>query len=251
MRSPSPVEPAQPAPSRATWLAPRPHGSTKDRLLDAAENVFIDDGYDAMTLRQITADAQANLAAVSYHFGNKNALVHAMLTRRLDGLNAARLDALDRIEAALGEALTCEHILGALFLPALQRARSPETSGPALLRLLGRAYTDPAPFIVGFLSERYSHGAQRFFAAFQRALPHLPREELGWRLHFFIGSISRNLASPDTDQLIRNFAQNQPLDDSQLIGRLALLMVAALQAPIPSQERACPFQSILGEPRAA
>ena len=148
-----------------------------------------------------------NLAAVSYHFGNKNALVHAMLTRRLDGLNAARLDALDRIEAALGEALTCEHILGALFLPALQRARSPETSGPALLRLLGRAYTDPAPFIVGFLSERYSHGAQRFFAAFQRALPHLPREELGWRLHFFIGSISRNLASPDTDQLIRNFAQ--------------------------------------------
>lgn len=240
--------PAVPTSRPSLRLSPRPNVDTKTRLLDAAELLFIDDGYDAMALRQITALADANLAAVSYHFGAKDALVHAMLARRLDGLNQDRLDLLERLETSLATALTCEHVLGAMFLPALHRARSEADGGPALLRLVGRVYTDPAPFVQRFLRDHYSNVAERFFAAFQRALPHLPREELGWRLHFFIGSISRSLASPNTDQLIHDFSQGNQLDDSQLIGRLALLMVAALQAPLPSKDRACPFASLIDKP---
>lgn len=230
-RSKSPVRPAD----------------TKTRLLDAAEAQYIDSGYEAMSLRHITSRANANLAAVNYHFGGKDALIHAMLTRRLDGLSHNRLALLERFQSMHGAQLTCEHILGAMFIPALQQSRCPEKSGPALLRLLGRAYTDPSPFIRTFLRTMYTDVAERFFRAFQTVLPHLSREELGWRLHFCIGSLSGILAGADTDSLIDDFTQGQRLEDPQLIGRLALIMVAALKAPQAATRETCPFQSMFAE----
>jgi len=63
----------------------------------------------------------------------------------------------------------------------LRLARDPARGGKNFLRLLGRAYADPAPFIRQFLSEQYAAMITRFKAAFGRALPHLPRRELSWR----------------------------------------------------------------------
>jgi len=227
-------------PSRST-------GDTKARILDAAEDIFIECGYEAMSLRQITSRADVNLAAVNYHFGSKEALIHAMLARRLDTLNVERLKLLDRFEAQLANRLTCEHVLGAMFIPALRLSRDPRAGGPAFLRLLGRAYTDPSVFIHDFLNGHYADVAERFFDAFQRALPHLPREELGWRLHFAIGALSGVLAGADTDNLIAEFSKGQTISDLHLIARLASLMVAALKAPLPDGTQLAAFAAVLGD----
>ncbi len=225
----------------------RPAGDTKSRILDAAEALFIECGYEAMSLRQITSRAEVNLAAVNYHFGNKEALIHAMLSRRLDRLNEERLKLLERFDAMLGSRLTCEHVLGAMFIPALRLSREPRVGGKAFLRLLGRAYTDPSSFIRDFLGAHYASVAVRFFDAFQRALPHLPREELGWRLHFAIGALSGVLAGTDTESLISEFSQGKNMNDLQLIARLASLMVAALKAPQPDASQLAAFAAVLGD----
>ncbi|WP_207556690.1 TetR/AcrR family transcriptional regulator [Paraburkholderia acidicola] len=225
----------------------RPAGDTKSRILDAAEALFVECGYEAMSLRQITSRAEVNLAAVNYHFGNKEALIHAMLSRRLDRLNEERLKLLERFDALLGSRLTCEHVLGAMFIPALRLSREPRVGGKAFLRLLGRAYTDPSSFIRDFLGAHYASVAERFFEAFQRALPHLPREELGWRLHFAIGALSGVLAGTDTDSLISEFSQGKDMNDLQLIARLASLMVAALKAPLPDSTQLAVFAAVLGD----
>ncbi|SDQ49425.1 transcriptional regulator, TetR family [Paraburkholderia fungorum] len=222
-------------------------GDTKSRILDAAETLFIECGYEAMSLRQITSRAEVNLAAVNYHFGSKESLIHSMLSRRLDQLNQERLKLLDRFDAMLGERLTCEHVLGAMFIPALRLSRDPRVGGKAFLRLLGRAYTDPSSFIRDFLNGHYASVAVRFFDAFQRALPHLPREELGWRLHFAIGALSGVLAGTDTDSLISEFSQGKSMNDLQLIARLASLMVAALKAPLPDSSQLAAFAAVLGD----
>lgn len=227
-------------PSRGT-------GDTKARILDAAEDIFIECGYEAMSLRQITSRADVNLAAVNYHFGSKEALIHAMLSRRLDKLNVERLKLLERFDAQLGDRLTCEHVLGAMFIPALRLSRDTRAGGPAFLRLLGRAYTDPSAFIHDFLNGHYATVAERFFDAFQRALPHLPREELGWRLHFAIGALSGVLAGADTDNLIAEFSKGQAISDLHLIARLASLMVAALKAPLPDGAQLAAFAAVLGD----
>ena len=72
------------------------NSATKARILDAAEELFMEHGFEATSLRQITATARVNLAAVNYHFGSKEDLFEAVLTRRLDPMNQERLALLTR-----------------------------------------------------------------------------------------------------------------------------------------------------------
>jgi AcrR family transcriptional regulator len=235
----------------------RPSGDTKGRILDAAEDLFIEHGFEAMSLRQITSHADVNLAAVNYHFGSKEALIHSMLARRLDKLNDERLTLLDQFEQRFadtdngkGNGLTCEHVLGALFIPALRLSRDSQHGGRAFLRLLGRAYTDPSSFVREFLAAHYASVSDRIFEAFARALPHLPQEELGWRLNFSIGALSGVLAGSDTTKLLAQFSHGQPMSDLQLISRLASLMVPALKAPVPDEAAFATFSAVLDDANA-
>ncbi len=220
---------------------------TRDRLLDAAERLFLEHGYDGTSSRMITAAADANLAAVNYHFGGKEGLFQAMLARRLDGLHAERLAQLDRDEAdAAGRTLSCDRILAALFMPALAIARDPRRGGVDFLRLLGRAYVDPSPALRGFLSERYAPTMARFKDAFARALPGIERQELSWRLHFTMGALAYTLAGADAWKLIGKLnpaaagqaAGSRAHDDERLLRRLAPFLVAGLQAPLPDLDAA-------------
>ncbi len=168
-------------------------------------------GFEATSLRAITAAAGVNLAAVNYHFGSKEELFQAVLTRRLDPMNQERVDLLTRLEReAAPDPLPCDRILSAMFIPALKLARDPERGGKDFLRLLGRAYADPAPFIRKFLAEQYAVMIARFKAAFGRALPDLPKKELSWRLHFIMGALSYTLAGTDALRLIAELTRPRP-----------------------------------------
>ena len=224
-------------PTKARVIAlkpPRDPATTKARILDAAEALFMEHGYEATSLRSITATAEVNLAAVNYHFGSKEELFQAVLTRRLDPMNQARVELLTRLEArAEPSPLPCERILMALLIPALKLARDPERGGKDFLRLLGRAYADPAPFIRRFLSEQYAVMIARFKAAFARALPQLPRKELSWRLHFIMGALSYTLAGTDALKLIAELNPRESTNDEILLRRLAPFLLAGLEAPLP------------------
>ena len=207
---------------------------TKEKILDAAEAMFMEHGFEATSLRAITAAAGVNLAAVNYHFGSKEELFQAVLTRRLDPMNQERVDLLTRLEReAAPDPLSCDRILSAMFIPALKLARDPERGGKDFLRLLGRAYADPAPFIRKFLAEQYAVMIARFKAAFGRALPDLPRKELSWRLHFIMGALSYTLAGTDALRLIAELTPAETGNDEMLLNRLAPFLLAGLQSPVP------------------
>ena len=206
---------------------------TKDRLLDTAEALFMEHGFEATSLRAITAAAGVNLAAVNYHFGSKEELFQTVLTRRLDPMNQERVDLLTDLEARAAPAsVPCERILSAMFIPALKLARDPQRGGANFLRLLGRAYADPAPFIRRFLSDQYALMIARFKAAFGRALPDLPKRELSWRLHFIMGALSYTLAGADVLKLIEELTPDESVNDEALLQRLAPFLLAGLTAPL-------------------
>src|SRR3954453_22954021 len=88
---------------------------TKTRILDAAESFFMEHGFEATSMRQLTTAAGVNLAAVNYHFGTKEELFQAVLTRRLDPMNQERIELLDELEReAAGKPASCEKILAAM-----------------------------------------------------------------------------------------------------------------------------------------
>jgi len=206
---------------------------TRKRLLEAAESLFIDSGYEAMSLRQVTAKADANLAAVNYHFGSKEALMQELLAQRLDQLNRERLQLLGACEAQWPNGLDAAAVLGILFIPAF-RISHDGNGGKLFMRLLGRVYSDHSPFISNYLQAHYKPIFGRFFDAFSRALPSLPRSELGLRLHFALKALSGILAGEDMQQLITDLSMGDDINDGELLARLISLISPMLTAPFGS-----------------
>lgn len=207
---------------------------TRTRILDAAEDLFVAHGLETTTLRMITAAAQANLAAVNYHFGSKEALIEAVFRRRLTWLNEQRLAALDVFEAeAKGAPLKPRQIVEAYFGVAIRMAAD-EGGGRNFMRLLGRTYTEPTDFIRSFLAEEYAEVVTRFKAAFFKALPDVPQEEFLWRFHFMMGALSYAVSGADALRILG------PVDDSNpdaLYARLMSFLIGGLRAPLPEIQR--------------
>jgi AcrR family transcriptional regulator len=209
---------------------------TKERILDAAEALFIEQGFAAASLRTITARAGVNLAAVNYHFGSKDELIKAVFTRRLGPLNRARVALLDELESrAKGRALPPERVLEAFLVAGLRVARDARAGGALFLRLLGRAFAEPTGQVREFLPEQYKEVVERYKAALARALPRLPERELMWRLHFIFGAIAYTMGGTDVLQLTGGEENG---DTETLIHHLVPFLAGGLAAPLPAAVKA-------------
>src|SRR5512147_2104431 len=99
----------------------KPFNETQLRILDAAEELFMQHGFEGASMRMLTTRAGVNLAAINYHFGSKDALIEAVFHRRLDTMNAERIAQLDRLEQeAAGAPLTAEAIIRAFIGASLR-----------------------------------------------------------------------------------------------------------------------------------
>jgi AcrR family transcriptional regulator len=213
--------------------AVKPPHETRTRILDAAEELFMLHGFEATSMRQLTAQAGVNLAAVNYHFGSKDALIEAVFRRRLDVMNAARIAELDRLEKeAAGRPLATEAIIRAFIGASLRMIEDAREGGRNFIRLLGRTYTDPQKQIRSLIGQLYAPAMERFKAAFEKALPQMPREELVWRMHFMFGTLAYTLAATDTVQLIAGCKPEDRYDARLLEARLTAFLQAGLLAPL-------------------
>ncbi|WP_119155098.1 TetR/AcrR family transcriptional regulator [Caldimonas tepidiphila] len=221
-------------PSRAP--APRP-ADTPERILDAAERLFVEHGYETTSVRLVTLAAGVNIAAISYHFGSKEGLIRAVLRRRLEALNRERLRALDEAEArAGGGAVRPSQIVEGFFGTIFRLAADPQSGGPMLLRLLGRIHAEPAAFIHTLLAEEYREVLERYKAALFRALPDVPRDEIVWRLHFMLGATAYAVAGTDALRLVTDWGTREeapPHPEARLLPRLMSFLLGGLRAPLP------------------
>jgi len=214
----------------------KPPHETRTRILDAAEELFMQHGFEATSMRLLTSKAGVNLAAVNYHFGSKDALIEAVFRRRVDPMNAARVAALEQLEAA-GRAPSPEAIIRAFIGPSLRLIEDAKSGGRNFIRLLGRTYTEPAKPIRILIGQLYAGTMARYKGALERALPQMPREELVWRMHFMFGTLSYTLAATDTVQLIAGCKPEDRYDARLLEERLVAFLAAGLTAPQKSSIR--------------
>jgi AcrR family transcriptional regulator len=202
--------------------------TTKDRILNAAERLFARNGFEATSLRAITTEADVNLAAVNYHFQSKEALVQAVIGRRMGPVNAQRLALLDAYEAEAGDApVPLEKIMDAFLRPVVAMVGHAH----AFVPLIGRLYTEPGDFSERIFKDQFQPLAQRFFPALQRALPDVPRVELSWRVHFAIGAMAHTMAASRLLKLMSG-GQSDVSDVEGTLTRLTAFILAGLTAPV-------------------
>lgn len=202
------------------------HFSTKERILGAAEQLFATHGFAGASLRQVTAAANVNLAAVNYHFGSKENLINEVFRRRLDDLNAHRLEALEKALAEPDSDL--EDFLGAFIRPALDLSLD-RGGGGAFIRVLARAFAEHNDALRKFLSDNYGHVMKRFHSAFAHRLPNLDKEELYWRLDIVAGALTYAMA--DFGVIKRKTGVTEQTHRERAVEHLIRFAAAGLRAP--------------------
>ena len=191
--------------------------NTRSRILDVAEELFGERGLDRVSIRDITRKARVNLAAINYHFGSKEDLIAAVFERRVVPVNEARLAALDRVEKSAGRRIPkLEAVLEAFIRPALQSSLKASKGGTAFSKLFGRCLSEPSPEVVVLLKRQFEPLVQRMDSALKKALPHLSRSEIFWRMKFTYGALHHWLLTkdkfrPDWVQNVDIEAQTQKL----------------------------------------
>jgi len=195
---------------------------TKSRILDSAEKLFGLNGFDATSLRDITAEAQVNLAAVNYHFQSKESLIDAVIARRIEPVNRRRLEMLD----AAGPNPTIEQILTAFIGPLLHQNLA------SVVPLMGRMMSDPTQFVERVFKKHLTPISRRFQDALQAQLPDLSRAELIWRLHFTGGMMAHVMC---WSQVLPEISDGlcDVSDRDALVERMVAFAAAGLRVPVP------------------
>lgn len=167
---------------------------TRERILETAERLFAENGFEGASVRAITTDAQVNLAALHYHFGSKDQLIEAVFERRLTPLNRERLRRLSDLESFYGQQpIPIDRLCSAFVGPPLGLVQDPEAGGVVFTRLMARAYTQPGDFFERLVARQFSEVFKRFHTAFSKTLPLVDCLELCWRMHFMIGAMAHTL----------------------------------------------------------
>jgi len=166
--------------------APQVRPATSDKLLDAAERLFAEHGYDGVGMRALADEAGVNLNAATYHFGTKEKLYIETFMRRFRSVSAGRLDLLRQAEAkARGKGLAVETIVECLMRPPFQAV----LDHPHFPALLARNLFLPPSFLRDILEAELQPSLEPFVRALARALPRLPPPLLMVRLMFSGGSL--------------------------------------------------------------
>jgi len=165
--------------------------STKQAILDAAEELFARKGFHATSLRSLTGKAGVNLAAVNYHFGSKEALIEAVIKRRLLPLNEIRAQRLEEVRERAAQAKRPPDpraALRAFVEPTLAFSRSGPGPG-SFTTIIGRALAESDQTVMPVFLQHIQPLYDRLFTTLCEALPEVPRSEVYWRLHFCLGAI--------------------------------------------------------------
>lgn len=224
LRKEAAKEPAPPADGREA------QATTYERIMDAAEVLFAESGYNGVSIRMIARAASSNLAAISYHFGDKAGLLRAIFERRVKPISEGRVKALEIVLASRKDgAIDLEALIRGFIAPSVRLIRG-EAGAHNFRRLAGRASTDPTPEVRKTIYKVYDAVALRYVAAFREACASLPEKEFYWRINFLYGAMLYTNA--DTGRVQELAGDRFDASDPEAgIDCLVRFLTAGLQAP--------------------
>jgi AcrR family transcriptional regulator len=199
---------------------------TRDRLLDAAEQLFAQRGLDAVSVRDITESAGANTAAIHYHFGSKHDLMGAILERRAGRIGRRRQELLDRLEERPD--IDLRDVVEALVLPTAELVAD-GGGGQHYVALL--AALGDHPELVQLVIGAYDPYTHRYLETLARVTPDLPDEVR--MLRFAVGKdlVNRLLGEP-SGQVHLWVERQSPGADADMQTSLVDILVGMFRAPV-------------------
>lgn len=205
---------------------------TAGRIIRAAEKLFAEQGFKETTMRQITAQADVNLAAVNYHFGSKQGLIQAVAEHVLTPL----CDVIDEGLAgrASQEPVPSLQQLLKILMAALVRVHQRNSHALAvLMRLLDHTYRPSQQELQQFIWYRYGKRMAVFLHYLRENTRTLSEREFFWRLHFLMGSVIFTLSNMHMLVALDQSADNTDPEIEAILQRMIPVISAGILAPAP------------------
>lgn len=179
---------------------------TRERILDAAELLFEQGGFDSTSTRQIAEKACANSAAPNFHFGTKDNLIKEVFRRRMVPLVKQRLMLLQQAIEGVNEP-DVGAIYDSFVDPLIALRQSPDKNEQAFLRLLARNTLAPHKEFTALLETDLADYVGAYTTALKSALPKLKPKVVRMRFDLAMATIARAYNYPEgkADQVAREF----------------------------------------------
>jgi len=163
--------------------------STKERLLNAAERLFAERGFAAVSIRDLSGEAGVNVAAVNYHFQSKDNLYAAVLLRRVQPTKKRIMEALARVPTDAAGRPRVDALIHAFVSTYLHDALvHPE--GDTFLRLVMRELHDPHTTGDTFFKEFIVPLNQALASSLTKARPELDQSCIIWIIASIVGQVA-------------------------------------------------------------
>lgn len=176
--------------------------NTRTSLVDAAEMLFARDGFEGASLREIMRVADANPAAVHYHFGGKDGLLEEVLDRVVEPIGRGRLETLRQLRSANPHgSLPLRALVDAFLRPDFEAIADLQRRGPGRASLIGHAYGQPTDLVRAIMYRQFDPIGAAYFPEFFAALPDHDPDVVLWRLRWatvgVIVALFSNADEPD------------------------------------------------------
>ncbi len=189
---------------------------TKDRLLDAAEQLFANKGFEDVSIRELASAAEVNIAAINYHFQGKENLFRQVILRRFVAQRDSTLAALDKILEGSGGSPKLAEVVETMVMQYLENALSHAGSGNFMNLMVREMHDQKGHASSAFFKEMVAPVFMAFSRALITARPCLQQEELNWiiasivgQIHHFIMRWHKSQAMPENDEsrqiMLRSF----------------------------------------------
>ena len=202
----------------------------KEHLLTTAERLFAEYGLEAVSARQIAlAAGHRNQSAIHYHFGTKEALIHALRARRVQEINERRRVILEEMvhDKRINN---LRALIEALILPLAQKVDQTPNGGN-YARFLAHLFADRRRRDLWMEKSEETALLRRVYRLMRRQTSWVPEPLWSERLRFVVGGMINALADRERMRAAEDPTWRK-LPEPVFVHHLVDAALAILTAPV-------------------
>ncbi|WP_293265913.1 TetR/AcrR family transcriptional regulator [Neptunomonas sp.] len=204
---------------------------TANQILKAAEALFSEQGFPETTMRQITAAADVNLAAVNYHFGSKQGLIEAVSEKYLSPFcDYIENAVVERLGGSSDKTVTSNELMEMVMRALLEVRQGNAHALSMFMRLLDLSYMKSQTVLREYMFHQYHEKLERFLTLLRDDVSPMEDDEFFWRLHFLMGSMVFTLSNFQTLASIEKNEFDKEVEIENVLHRMIPVLTAGLQA---------------------
>ncbi len=202
---------------------------TKTAIIDAAEIMMAEHGVNGVSIRAILAKAEANPAALHYHFNSRDGLIEAMIARygRIPSLR--RLELMSEFDRS-GRSPSVQDVVNFIVDPMIDLLKQHGDAGRRFLRFVARLQSDRTGLHLFEERKHFPEIRERLEGMLVEACPIAPKAELEIRITMMIDTMLQSLSNAKF--MTQEWDGEGPQEDlAQFARTLKAFLAGGLAAP--------------------